>query len=54
MKALLSELGKVLPSRRLQAGGMGWELGRTLGVAVFVLSAMLVIWAAISLARGLV
>ncbi len=40
---MLFELGKTLPSRLRQDGGLGWELGRPLGVAVDVIIAMLVI-----------
>jgi hypothetical protein len=52
MRALLVGLGKTLPSRRPQDRDLGLQLGRRLGVAVFVLSAMLVIWAAVALARA--
>jgi hypothetical protein len=54
MATLLVGLGKILPSRLQQDGDLGLQLGRQLGVAAFVLNAMLVIWAAMALARAAV
>ena len=54
MTALLVGWGKTLPSRLQQGGDLGLQLGRRLGVAVFVLSAMLVIWTAMALAQAAV
>ncbi len=53
MKAMLLGLGRTLPSRLPLKGDFGRELGRTLGVALFVLAGMLVISAAIELARAI-
>jgi hypothetical protein len=51
MEALVG-LGKALPFRLPQGGDLRLLLGRWLGVAVFMLNALPVIWTAMALARA--